>query len=346
MTGVKEEMDISWERYSRQMLFPQIGRSGQERLASGRVLIVGMGALGTVLANHLVRAGVGHVRIVDRDYVEASNLQRQMLFDEDDYRAMLPKAEAAARKLRRINSSVHIESYVTDVTPLNIDELAEGVHVIADGTDNFQIRYLMNDYAFKSNIPYVYGGVVSSRGMTAAFVPGRTPCFRCFLPESDGSGETCDTVGVLSPAVDIVASYQSAEVIKILSGNPDALRRSLLTFDIWHNRTYELKFPEPRENCPTCSKKEYPALSPDHSEQVLTMCGRDSVQIQGMRPFDLKEWEQRLGNIGEVSSNPFLLRVNLPEGERLTLFPDGRVFVQGTSDPVRAKTLYARYIGM
>jgi len=346
MKEVNDGIDASWERYSRQMLFQPIGREGQERLGASRALIVGMGALGNVLANHLVRAGVGHVRIADRDYVEASNLQRQMLFDEDDCRAMLPKAEAAARKLKRVNRSVAVEAHVTDVTPLNIGELAADADVILDGTDNFQTRYLLNDYAFKHNIPYIYGGVVSARGMTAAFVPGRTPCFRCLLPDADANGETCDTVGVLAPAVDIVASYQSAEAIKILTGNVDALRKSVLTFDIWNNRTYELAFPEPRPDCPACGLHEYPALMPDHAGHVTMMCGRDSVQINGRRPLDLQEWERRLNGVGEVTVNPFLLRVNLPEGERLTLFPDGRVFVQGTSDPARAKSLYSRYIGM
>jgi len=343
---MESDRDSSWDRYSRQILFSPIGRDGQERLQAGRVLIVGMGALGTVIANHLVRAGVGLVRLADRDYVEASNLQRQMLFDEEDCREALPKAEAAARKLRRINSSVRVEAHVTDVTPLNIRELAAGVQLIVDGTDNFRTRYLMNDYAYQANIPYVYGGAVSSRGMTAAFIPGSTPCFRCLLPEGDGNGETCDTIGVLAPVVDIVASYESAEVLKILTGNLDAVRRSLLTFDIWKNRTYEMRYPKPREDCPTCGKREYPALSLHSSADVTTMCGRDSVQISGGRPLDLSIWRDRLSSVGEVNANPFLMRVSLPEGERLTLFPDGRVFVQGTSDPVRAKSLYARYIGM
>lgn len=335
------------ERYSRQILFAPIGRAGQERLAQSRVLIVGMGALGTVLANHLVRAGTGFVRITDRDYVEFSNLQRQMLFDEEDAREALPKAEAAARKLVRINSSVTIEPVITDVTARNIEELAADVDLILDGTDNFQTRYLMNDYAFRAKIPYVYGGVVSSRGMSAAFIPGRTPCFRCLLPE-DGSagGETCDTVGVLSPVVDIVASYQSAEALKILTGNLDAVRRSIFTFDVWHNRFYELKFPAPSKSCPTCAKGEYPALDLRRAAEVTTMCGRDSVQITGGQALDLKVWQERLSRVGKVTANPYLMRVQLPEGERLTLFPDGRVLVQGTSEPARARTLYARYIGM
>lgn len=343
---MNSEHDALHERYSRQILFSPIGQSGQEKLRESRVLIVGMGALGTVLANHLVRAGTGHVRIVDRDYVEASNLQRQMLFDEDDAREALPKAEAAARKLRKINSSVNVEAIVADVTALNIAELADGVDLILDGTDNFQIRYLMNDYAFKAKVPYIYGGVVSSRGMTAAFVPGESPCFRCLLPDAGSSSDTCDTIGVIAPAVDIVSSYQATEALKILTGNMQAVRRSLLTFDIWFNRIYEMKFPEPSPECPTCGKQEYPALDLHKVDQVTTLCGRDSVQVNGGRPLDLDVWQERLSKIGEVSRNPFLLRVNLPEGERLTVFPDGRVLVQGTSDAARARTLYARYIGM
>lgn len=328
------------------MLFAPIGNAGQVKLRQGRVLIVGMGALGTVLANHLVRAGVGFVRILDRDFVEESNLQRQMLFDEDDARQALPKAEAAARRLRRVNSSITIEAHITDVTAHNIGEFAADVDLIVDGTDNFETRFLMNDYAFRQGIPYIYGGVVSSRGMTAAFIPGRSPCLRCLMPEADGSGETCDTVGVLSPVVDIVASLQSTEAIKILTGNLEAVRRSLWTIDIWRNRTYEVKFPEPRDDCLTCGRQQYPALDLRQASMVTTMCGRDSVQISGSGPLDLAEWQARLRKVGEVSANPFLMRVQLPEGERMTLFPDGRVLVQGTTDAARARTLYARYIGM
>lgn len=341
-----DERDALAERYSRQMLFAPIGREGQDRLAASKVMIVGMGALGTVLANHLVRAGVGLVRIADRDFVEYSNLQRQMLFDEADAEAALPKAEAAARKLRKVNSSIKIEPHVTDVTAHNIDALAHDVHLIVDGTDNFQTRFLMNDYAFRQGIPYIYGGVVASRGMSAALVPGSTPCLRCLLPGSGSSGETCDTVGVIAPVVDIVASLEAVEALKLLTGHREAVRQSLVTFDIWHNRYYEMKLPERSPDCVVCSKQQFPALDLHKMDEVTTMCGRDSVQISGANRLDLDEWRDRLSRIGEVSVNPFLLRVALPEGEKLAVFPDGRVLVQGTSDVTRAKTLYARYIGM
>ncbi len=332
------------ERYSRQMLFAPIGKDGQRRLASATALIVGMGALGTVIANHLVRSGVGKVRIVDRDYVEWSNLQRQMLYDEQDAAEAMPKAEAARRKLLRIRSDACIEAFVSDVTPLNIDELMKGVDVVLDGTDNFQTRYLLNDAAFRGGIPFVYGGAVSSRGMSASFLPGETCCLRCLLPASQADGQTCDTIGVIGPIVDVVASYQSAEALKILVGDRGAVRRSLVSWEMWNYRTHEMKLPTARKQCPTCDLKEYPALDV-RSEAATTLCGRDSVQIQGSRPLDLSEWAERLSAIGKVSANPFLLRVELKDEERLVLFPDGRVLVQGTSDPVRAKSLYARYIG-
>lgn len=335
-----------FERYSRQMLFAPIGASGQNKLADAAVLIVGMGALGTVLANHMVRAGVGRVRFVDRDYVESSNLQRQMLYDEEDVRQSLPKAVAAERKLARINSSVQLEPVVSDVTAANAEQLIEGVDLVLDGTDNFHTRFIMNDACFKHGIPFVYGGAVGSRGMSAIFVPGATPCLRCLIQPGEGTAETCDRVGVLSPVVDISASYQAVEALKLLVGATDARRNSLLTFDVWNNYHYEMKFGAPQPDCPTCGTHQYPSLQSSESEEVASLCGRETVQFRLASSFDLTEWEQKLSVLTTVERNPFLLKAFLPEGERIVLFPDGRALVQGTDDSVRAKTLYARYIGM
>ncbi len=342
-----EQKGLLHERYSRQLLFAPIGEQGQRRLLDSKVCIVGMGALGTVLANHMVRAGVGYVRLVDRDYVEASNLQRQMLYDERDVLEMYPKAVAAERKLRQINSSVHIEAVVADVTLSNVDTLLDGMDLVLDGTDNFRTRFLLNDACYRAGIPFTYGGAVSSRGMSALFVPGRTPCLRCFIQSGDSAGETCDTIGVIGPVVDIVASYQAVEAMKLLVGDEAHRRSSLVTFDIWHNRFYELSFGEPLADCPCCQLRHYPALEWQSEEQAVSLCGRDTVQIASYgKPLDLELWRSRLERVAvTVTSNPFLLRVELPEGERLVLFAEGRVLVQGTSDAVRAKSLYARYIG-
>lgn len=334
------------DRYSRQILFQPIGEAGQQMLATKKVLIVGMGALGTVLANHLVRAGVGHVRFADRDYVEKSNLQRQMLFDEDDVEQALPKAVAAQKRLEKINSDVVVEGIVTDVTLHNIDALMEGVDLVLDGTDNFQTRFLINDACYKAKIPFVYGGAVSSRGMSAIFIPGVTPCLRCFIGGGNSSGQTCDTIGVLSPVVDIVASFQSIEALKFLTGNHDVQRKSLLTFDVWKHHMYEMKFTKKKEECPTCSLEQYPALEVEKEQAITSLCGRETVQINMGQKLNLDEWAKRLEKVAEVSKTPFLIRATLPEGERLVLFPDGRTLVQGTEDITRAKNLYARYIGL
>ncbi|MGO4887168.1 ThiF family adenylyltransferase [Anaerobacillus sp. MEB173] len=339
-------MDKQFERYSRQMLFSPIGKEGQQQLAHKKVLIVGMGALGTVLANHLVRAGIGHVRFVDRDYVEKSNLQRQMLFDEEDVIASHPKAVAAEQKLRKINSDVTVEGIVADVTVQNIEKLIDGVDLVLDGTDNFQTRFLINDACYKFGIPFVYGGAVSSRGMSAIFIPGKTPCLRCFIGGGDTSGQTCDTIGVISPVVDIVASFQVVEALKFLVGDQSAQRTSLLTFDVWKHHMYEMKFSAPKQDCPTCQRKEYPALTAQAEDQITSLCGRETVQIQIGETLDLELWAERLKVVAQVTKTPFLIRAELPEGERLVLFPDGRTLVQGTEDVTRAKTLYARYIGL
>ncbi len=327
------------------MLFAPVGNNGQQRLQNSRALIVGMGALGTVVANHLVRSGVGYVRLADRDYVELSNLQRQMLFDEDDVNEALPKAIAAERKLKKINSDVTVEGIVIDVTLENINELLDEIDIVIDGTDNFTTRFLLNDAAFKKGVPYVYGGVVASRGMSALFIPGQTPCLRCFI-DVDTSSETCDTVGVISPIVDIIGSIEATEAIKYLIGDSQT-RRSLMTVDVWKNRTYELSFEQIKTNCLTCQKKEYPALEAKYDDIVTTLCGRDTIQIKGKAlEHSLQVWADRFRNVGEIKLTPFLLQVKLPEGEKLVLFPDGRTLIQGTDDPTRAKVIYSRYFGL
>lgn len=338
-------MNDTYVRYSRQMLFPPIGKEGQKKLLNAKVLIVGMGALGTAIANHFVRAGIGSVRFVDRDYVEKSNLQRQMLFDEDDVNNSLPKAVAAEKKLSKVNSEIEISGIVADANLTNIDQLLEDVDIVVDGTDNFHTRFLLNDACYKKGIPFVYGGAVSSRGMSAAFIPNKTPCLRCFISSGDQAGQSCDTIGVIGPVVDIVASFQAVETIKYLVGAEDKLRNSLITFDIWSNYRYEVKYDQPKKDCPTCQLKEYPALSVDDKEVFTVMCGRETVQIIGSSPLDLDEWEERFQKVANVKKTPFLLKIELTEGERIVLFPDGRVLIQGTEDLIRAKTLYARYIG-
>ncbi|HET7658704.1 MAG TPA: ThiF family adenylyltransferase [Bacillales bacterium] len=333
------------ERYSRQMLFAPIGETGQQKLTEKSVLVVGVGALGTVIANHLVRAGVGHVRLVDRDYVEQSNLQRQMLFDEEDVSQALPKAVAAERKLRQINSEINVEGIVVDVTKDNISDLMKGMDIVVDGTDNFSARFLLNDACYMAGIPFVYGGAVASRGMTAMLIPGLTPCLRCLVPEASEAGETCDRVGVLSPVVDMAASLQTIEVIKYLVDAEESYRNKLLTFDMWENRFFEIAFTKPRPDCPTCQQNQYPAMKAE-STLAVSLCGRETIQIHEKGSFELEEWAEQLSKAGKVKKTSFLLRVELPEGERLVLFPDGRVLVQGTEEMARAKSLYARYIGM
>ncbi|WP_099158508.1 ThiF family adenylyltransferase [Virgibacillus ndiopensis] len=333
------------ERYSRQMLFSPIKESGQELLANCTVLVVGVGALGTVICNHLVRSGIGRLRIVDRDYVELSNLQRQMLFDENDVRDALPKAIAAKRKLSKTNRDVHIEALVDNVTYENIEELTEGIDLVLDGTDNFTTRYLLNDICFKKNIPFSYGGVVGSRGMTALFIPNETPCLRCIAKPGSDDGQTCDTVGVISPAVDIVSSMQVVEALKYLTNNKQNLRGTLKTFDVWFNNQYDMKFPKPDSNCPTCQTKEYPALKKSLQDQETVLCGRNTVQIHQKEKMELTRLENQLTNIASIQRTPFLLKARINEDITFVIFPDGRVLVQGTEDKINARSLYDRYIG-
>jgi molybdopterin/thiamine biosynthesis adenylyltransferase len=337
-------------RYSRQILFPPIGQSGQEKLSTSRVVIVGLGALGSVLANHMVRSGVGYVRLIDRDFVEESNLQRQMLYDEEDARKHIPKAIAAAEKLKRINSELTIEPIVEDVHSLNAGVLLSDVDLILDGTDNFQTRYLINDVAVKHQIPWIYGGAVSSRGMFAAIRPFETPCYRCLFPDPPvGSGETCDTVGVIGPIIHVIASYQATEALKILVGAENQYNPNLEQFELWTNQHVQMDIQQSRHpNCPACGRGEYEFLNPatETAEVFAVLCGRESVQItpRNPRPVKLQQKAELFRRIGKVELNPFLLRLHV-DGYTLVLFKDGRVLVQGTNDISVARSMYARYVG-
>ncbi len=338
------------DRYARQTRFPPLGENGQRRMLASRVLIVGCGALGTVLANTLVRAGVGKVRIVDRDFVELNNLQRQVLFDEDDVSAALPKAVAAAEKLRRINSQIEIEPIVADVDHTNIVALCEGVDVILDGTDNFEIRFLLNDAALHLGIPWIYGGCIGAEGQTMNILPGETACLRCLMQESPppGSTPTCDTAGIVGPIINVIASLESMEAIKILSGHRESVCRSLTIVELWDNRWRQVQLASLREgvDCPACKRQEYLWLSGERGSHTAVLCGRNAVQLSfpGREKVDLAAMAEKLQTVGRVSRNPFLLRLHVAE-YIVTLFADGRAIIGGTDDVAVARTVYARYIG-
>ncbi|GAA0443321.1 thiazole biosynthesis adenylyltransferase ThiF [Lentibacillus halophilus] len=336
-------MDLA--RYSRQMLFGPIQETGQKKLTESSVLVIGAGALGSVICNQLVRAGVGTIRLIDRDYVEWSNLQRQMLFDEDDAVNVVPKAIAAKQKLEKMNSHVTVEAIVGNVAVANIRELLEGMDVVLDGTDNFSTRYLLNDACFQKGIPFSYGGVVSSRGMQAFFTPGVTPCLRCMAKGEAASGQTCDTAGVISPAVNMVASHQVTETLKYLTGNQDALRQTLKTFDLWLNNGYDMRLSASAPDCPVCQNEDYPSLRKSAQNEETVLCGRDTVQIHRETSRDLEQWETILTPTAALQRTPFLLKAVFNDDIQFVLFQDGRVLVQGTEDPVQARILYDRYIG-
>jgi adenylyltransferase/sulfurtransferase len=334
------------EKYSRQILFAGIGEAGQQRLGASRVALVGCGALGSVQANSLVRAGVGHVRIVDRDFVEASNLQRQTLFDEADARESLPKAAAAERRLRQINSTVRVEGVVADLVPENAETLLADCDLILDGTDNFETRRLLNDVAVKHNRPWVYGAVVASYGVAMPIVPGQTACFACLLEEASGRGleETCDTVGVINPAVNWVAALQVSEALRWLVGKWSLESARLHRGDLWRNEFHSSPVPRPQAGCRVCGEREFVALRGEARPHV-TLCGRNAVQIhERSRWLDLGELGRRLAAHGAVRHNEFLLRLEVPPYE-LTVFADGRAVIRGTTDAAVARSLYARYIG-
>ncbi len=338
------------EKYSRQILFPGIGEDGQQKLLAASAVLVGCGALGTVVANLLVRAGLGRLCIIDRDFVELSNLQRQTLFEEADAREALPKAIAAERRLRSINSDVRVESVVADLVPENAHELLGGFELIIDGTDNFQTRLLLNDAAISLNIPWIYAAAVGSYGVTFTILPGHTACLACLLegqekPFTIGAEETCDTAGILNAAAGVIASIQGAEATKLLAGKPEALHGRLVSCDVWSGKFQSIRIPR-NPTCRACGRRDFTYLN-GNAQPHVTMCGRDSVQIhERTRSLDLGELGRRLTNasVAEVRSNNFLLRFRVPPYE-MTIFADGRVIVKGTQDPAVARSLYSRFIG-
>jgi molybdopterin/thiamine biosynthesis adenylyltransferase len=343
-------MDASLERYSRQIRFTGIGEDGQRRLLAGHVTLCGCGALGTVLANALVRAGVGHLRLVDRDFIETNNLQRQVLFDEHDVAENLPKAEAAARKLGAINSAVFVEPVVTDIDRTNILELTKDADLILDGTDNFEIRYLINDVAVKLGKPWVYGGCIGSHGQTMTILPGETPCLRCVFEAAPAPGEagTCETAGVLSPIVNIVASYQATEAFKILTGRREQINRDLIYVDVWENIQRRIKIAPlwGKVDCPCCQRRRFDWLEGEQGSQTTSLCGRNAVQVtqRSATQLNFEELARHLESLGNVSYNRFLLKFSV-DGYEFTVFPDSRAIIKGTADVDKARTLYAKYIG-
>lgn len=342
------------DKYSRQILFAGIGEEGQSAILASSAVVIGCGALGTVVANLLVRAGVGRLRVVDRDFVEMSNLQRQTLFEEADARDSLPKAVAAERRLRAINSDVQVEGIVADVTPQNAAELLSGFSVILDGTDNFETRLLINDAAVSLDSPWVYAAAVASYGVTMTIRPGASPCLACLLensvsdsngtlPGASSADATCDTAGVLNAAVGVIASIEASEALKLLAGKPEALSGRLISSDVWTGR-FQSVLVARNPACRACVRHDFKYLNGEVQPHI-TMCGRDSVQIhECRRRLDLTELGRRLASAGEVRNNYFLLRFRIAPYE-LTVFADGRAIVKGTKDPAVARSLYARYIG-
>jgi len=333
------------DRYSRQILFPGIGTEGQARMAQGRIAIVGCGATGTCVAGLLARAGVGHLLIIDRDYVEPSNLQRQSLFDEADAAESVPKAVAAVRKIAAFNSAVQAEAQVADLTPENIEKLLGTADLILDATDNFETRYLINDFAVKHGKPWIYAAAVASYAVTMNIIPGETACLSCvFSAPPQGTFETCDTAGILNSAVNLIGSIQATEAIKFLVGAKDKLRRSLLSYDVWSNEHAEIAAGKPRAGCQACEKHEFIHLAGERRPQI-TLCGRNSVQIhERNRPVDFAEMSTRLGAHRTVKLYAFVLKFWRDPYE-MTLFPDGRAIIKGTSDTAVARSLYARFVG-
>lgn len=335
------------DRYSRQILFSAIGQQGQQKLTQARVAIVGCGATGSALSGLLARAGIGTLRIIDRDYVEPSNLQRQSLFDEADAAESLPKAIAAARKIASFNSQIVVEAKVEDLVPANIQALLEGMDLILDGTDNFETRYLINDFAIEHSRPWIYSAAVGSYAVTLNVLPGKTACLACIFPDSPrGMVETCETSGILNSAVNLVASIAATEALKLLVGGADmkALRRTLLSFDVWTNEHAEISAEKPRPGCRACSQRDLIHLTGEGRPHI-TLCGRNSVQIhERQRPIDFAEMDRRLQPHGVVRHNAFVLKFWHPPYE-MTLFPDGRAIIKGTTDTAVARSLYARFVG-
>jgi molybdopterin-synthase adenylyltransferase len=337
-------------RYDRQTRFAPLGEEGQRRLLASRALVCGCGALGSVIAETLVRAGVGFVRIVDRDFVELNNLQRQVLYDEQDVADNLPKAIAAANKLRGINSEIQIDPVVADVTHLNIASLATDADVIVDGTDNFATRFLLNDFAVKHRKPWIYGGCIGAEGLTMTILPGKTACLACLMAEAPppGTTPTCDTAGIIAPIVNVIASIESAEALKILSGHEEAVSNRLTIIDLWDNQLRHVDLTRLHQNgdCRVCKHGEFAWLAGERGNTSAVLCGRNAVQLSASAgtSLSLNDLASRLAGVGRIQQNAFLLRLYVGD-YTVTVFPDGRTIVGGTNDVATARTVHARYVG-
>jgi adenylyltransferase/sulfurtransferase len=341
--------ELARDRYYKQTLLREIGPEGQEKLKNSSVVIAGCGALGTSAANNMVRAGVGKVTIIDRDYIEYDNLPRQILFDEDDIKKGLPKAVAAAEKLQKINSSAEIVPVVADLTSANIEKLVAGADLIMDGTDNFETRFLINEVSDKLRIPWIYAGVVSTYGMVFPVIPGTTPCLNCFITDipSPGSTPTCDTAGVLGAAVTFITSIETAEALKILTGDSASVSRALIYADVWEGTYQKFNVTSRGIDCPVCGNHRYDFLEKGRGSKTVTLCGQNSVQVSpdSEGRIDFNELAGRLEGSGEVRYNNYMMNFKTGDFE-LNIFPEGRVIIKNISDPVAAKTLYSKYIGL
>lgn len=345
MISLQSETQFDRERYSRQVLYPGIGETGQQKLRQSHVTLIGCGATGAAAASLLARAGVGKLTLIDRDYVEPSNLQRQVLFDESDAAAALPKAEAARRKIALFNSDVSVEAHIADLVPGNIRELLANADLVLDATDNFETRYLLNDYAVEQNLPWIYAAAVGAYAVSMNVLPGETACLACIFPKPpSGPVETCDTAGILNTAVNLAASIEVTEALKYLVGARDKMRRTLISHDLWKNERSEVSAAKPRPGCQVCEERDFSHLRGEGRPHI-TLCGRNSVQIhEHHRPVDFQAMKERLASHGNVRFNDLLLRFEYGDYV-LTLFADGRAIVQGTTDTMIARSLYARFIG-
>jgi molybdopterin/thiamine biosynthesis adenylyltransferase len=336
------------DRYSRQILFAGIGPEGQRRLRNSRVVIIGCGALGSAQAEGFARAGVGNLRLVDRDFVEFSNLQRQTMFTEADAAERLPKTVACANHIREINSDVEVEAEVVDVRHSNIEQLIQGCDLVLDGTDNFATRYLINDACVKNSVSWIYGAAVGSYGVSMTIRPGLTPCLRCIFPEPPpaAGAPTCDTAGVIMPIISVVSAMQITEALKILTGDLESLHNSLMQIDVWRNEWRSISVGKPSADCLTCGLRGFEFLNADGNESAAVLCGRHAVQISPAQnsTIDLAALTQKLRAVGEVRANDYLVRFNTGDYE-LTVFRDARSIISGTDDIAIARSLYARYIG-
>ncbi len=342
--------EIDTQRYSRQIRFAPIGIAGQQKLSESTVAIIGCGALGSIQASTMVRAGVGRVRLIDRDFLEASNLQRQFLYDENDIESGWPKSVAAKLKLDRINSQVTIENAVEDLNESNIDRLCGDANILLDGTDNFETRFLINDFAVHRNKPWIFGGCIGCDGQSMTIVPGETACLHCLMmqgPPPPGTAETCDSAGILATIIGLIASFQCNEAFKIMTGHMDKINHGLLSIGLWENDFRIIDLSElSNVDCPVCSRREFKWLHGDQTSKTAVLCGRNAVQLSytGRRDVDLSELEKRLRTLGRTRLNEFMLQVQI-ENYSVTVFPDGRAIIKGTEDIAKAKSLYSQWIG-